>query len=132
MPSLSDSINLLALAVSLVALWLTFRELRRSNSVSVGIEEIKWSGQQNLYENGTKMFSVLLVRLRNRGISLHDVQLGLSFRGADGSGGLLAPFPSERGMQCPKGEFARGIVQPPFLTPPGCIDFEHMDISHNE
>lgn len=22
-------------------------------------------------------------------------------------------------------------VQPPFLTPPGCIDFEHMDISHN-
>ena len=24
-----------------------------------------------------------------------------------------------------------GIVQPPFLTPLGCIDFKHMDIFHN-
>jgi hypothetical protein len=99
----------LALLVSVIAII----EYRRNNCVILRIKEADASGSRSMEENSSRFFSQLRIKIRNFGISLHDVRVVLRFDLPSG-GFLTSPLlrysPYSPAPINDRGEFAKGMM----------------------
>jgi hypothetical protein len=107
MKSFSVSFDPIAFCTAVFAVWFAFRESRRGNSVILKIRDCRASYVQDAHDSRHYEFRILI---ENRGRSLHDVSLGLSFTGKDGSGRLNFPIPMHCGDERFAGEFSKGMI----------------------
>ena len=94
-----------SMLVGLAALGLAVRESRRNGSAIVQRLEAQASGGMNVAKNGGEYYSSFNLKIRNLGISLHDVSACLIFESEDG----LCTF--ELPPVGPiKAEFSKGMI----------------------
>jgi hypothetical protein len=100
----------LAFLISIIAI----TEFRRNHTVALRIKDVATSGVQTIDENSRQYFSELRILIQNIGISLHDVNVALSFQSPGGTGVITTPLQrfgpySKLPIDC-KGEFAKGML----------------------
>lgn len=102
-------LDLVAVATSLVAIWYTMRESRRSNCVVLKIKHCTASLTQAIDECGGQCFDDLKLVIQNNGIALHHVHAAIEFRGSNGYGWLSLPL-RRRKRSGDRDEFAKGMI----------------------
>ena len=101
-------IDPVAFAVALMAIWFTWKESRRNNTVILKVRECKGSFVRHITRGDFELFEVWI---QNRGISLFNVAVSLGFREKDGSGWLNCPLHS--GYKEPGPEIVEAVTIPP-------------------
>lgn len=110
-----------AFTVALVAIWVAWAESRRNNRVILKARECRGSSLQTA-RSGSRLYHQFEILIQNRGISLYNVAVSLSFRPKNGAGWLNLPLrcgsdePQEDTSTSGQPEFARGMVARFFLN----------------
>lgn len=108
-----EAVPVYSLLVAVIAVWFTIRESRRNNNVIVQILKFTYNYSQSLNENNTEPFSQLRIVIQNKGITLHNLRLVLSYTGQDFPGRFSVPIPvkntSPNSSFC-QGEFSKGMT----------------------
>lgn len=99
-----------AFVVALVAIWFTWKESRRNNTVILKVRECKGSFVRHITSGE---FQLLELWIQNRGISLYNVAVSLGFRGKNGGGWLTCPLRSGYNEPGPEIEGAIAIPSKP-------------------
>lgn len=67
------------------ALWIAYFAFRASATVWLQVLTVESNYTQSICENGSRGFNAFTVTIRNRGLTLHDVKVWLSFTSCDGN-----------------------------------------------
>jgi len=102
-------VDWLAFAVSLVAIFVTFRELRRNNAVCLVVEDCRAFSQQAIGKNNGQLFDQFTVRVRNKGMSVYGLTAAICFNGPDGSGRITCPMRRQR-LAGDADELCKGMI----------------------
>ena len=124
---ISFGIDPASLIISLIALWVACREIKRSRSAELRVLNFTCtSGMDVRVENG-KPYLRLEITLRNCGVSLHDVSGSLCFYGLEG-GLTIIPFRPVSFVGHQQGEFACGMVTVLSVSTSDLTEAERLDL----
>lgn len=102
-------VDWLALLVSLVAIFVTFRELRRNNSVCLYVEDCQSFSRQSERENNRQFYNQFVVKIRNQGMSVYGLSAAICFRSPDGGGTMTCPI-RRKPLSGDRDEMCKGMV----------------------
>ncbi len=98
-----------ACTLALIAIFYAIWEARKNNVIILKMKEFSFSGVQSVDENDGEKFVCLRVVILNKGMTLHNVKLFLSYTHFSGLGRVSVPVPINETIYN-KGDFARGML----------------------
>jgi hypothetical protein len=100
----------IAMLTALVAIYVTYREVRRNNAVILSILKCSNHGGFSVDENNGQRFDHLSLLVRNVGISVHSPAVTLNFRGRDGFGRLNVQLTKKSERTGAHDELSKGMI----------------------